>query len=72
MAIIGGVEYLLAIVAALRHVVRQAWNDDASTSGHDLKLAEAACALIENASVPFYAFMPLLCPSPFMPFYAPT
>jgi hypothetical protein len=56
LAIISGVEYLLAIVAALRHVVRQAWNDDASTSGHDQKLAEAACTLIENAPVPFYVF----------------
>ena len=60
MAIINGVEYLLAIVAALRHVVRQSWNDDASTSGLDQKLAETACTLIENASVPFY-------PRPFSP-----
>src|SRR4029077_538245 len=34
-AIVRGVEYLLAIIAALSHVMRQAGNDDASTAGHE-------------------------------------
>ena len=52
-AIIHGVEYLLAIIAALRDVMSHARNDDASTPRHELKYAGAACSLTENASVPF-------------------
>jgi len=49
-AILNGVEYLLAIIAALRHVMRDAGNDDASTSRHNLKSLAGACNLMENAS----------------------
>lgn len=52
-AVIIGVEYLLAVVAALRDVMRNTRNDDTRTPWHKSGVAADGRVLMENASVRF-------------------